>query len=141
MKGTKVFVSISDKLLFQSGQANINARANEVLGKVAKVIKDNPDLEVTVEGHTDNVPISTARFADNWELSTARATSIVKALANQHGVSPGRMSASGRGEFAPKADNATAEGRALNRRTEIILTPKLDQFFKLLEAPDNIPAR
>ena len=138
VKGTKVFVSISDKLLFQSGQATVGGRSAEILSKVAKVIKDNPDLEVTVEGHTDNVPISTAKFADNWELSTARATAIVKALSGQYGVSPGRLAASGRGEFMPKADNSTPEGRAMNRRTEIILTPKLDQFFKLLEAPTTI---
>ena len=141
VKGTKVFVSISDKLLFQSGQAAIGGRASEILSKVARVIKDNPDLEVTVEGHTDNVPISSAKFADNWELSTARATAVVKALAGQYGVAPGRMAAAGRGEFVPKADNSTPEGRAMNRRTEIILTPKLDQFFKLLEAPATIPAR
>ncbi len=138
VKGTKVFVSISDKLLFQSGQASVGGRSAEILSKVAKVIKDNPDLEITVEGHTDNVPISTAKFADNWELSTARATAIVKVLSNQYGVAPGRLAASGRGEFTPKADNATPEGRATNRRTEIILTPKLDQFFKLLEAPTVI---
>ncbi len=141
VKGTKVFVSISDKLLFQSGAADIGGKATEILGKVAKVVKGNPDLEVTVEGHTDNVPIATAKFPDNWALSSARALAIVKALSNQYGVDPSRLSAAGRGEFAPKADNSTAEGRAMNRRTEIILTPKLDQFFKLLEAPATIPAR
>ncbi len=141
VKGTKVFVSISDKLLFQSGAADIGAKAGEILGKVAKVVKDNKDLEIVVEGHTDNVPISTAKYADNWALSSARAQAIVKALSKQYGVDPGRLSAAGRGEFAPKADNSTAEGRAANRRTEIILTPKLDQFFKLLEAPATIPAR
>jgi len=141
VKGTKVFVSISDKLLFQSGQASIGTRAGEVLSKVARVVKDNQDLEVTVEGHTDNVPISTSQFADNWALSSARAQAVVKSLANNYGVAPGRLSAAGRGEFAPKASNDTPEGRAMNRRTEIILTPKLDQFFKLLEAPDTVPAR
>ena len=141
VKGTKVFVSISDKLLFQSGAADVGGKAAEILSKVAKVVKGNPDLEVTVEGHTDNVPISTARFPDNWALSSARALAIVKALSNQYGVDPSRLSAAGRGEFSPKADNSTPEGRAMNRRTEIILTPKLDQFFKLLEAPETIPAR
>ena len=138
VKGTKVFVSISDKLLFNSGQASVGGRASEILSKVARVIKDNPDLDITVEGHTDNVPISSAKYADNWELSTARATAVVKSLSSQYGVDPGRLAASGRGEFAPKADNSTSEGRAMNRRTEIILTPKLDQFFKLLEAPETI---
>ena len=141
VKGTKVFVSISDKLLFNSGSATINAKASDVLSKVASVVKDNQNLEVPVEGHTDNVPISTANFADNWELSTARATAVVKALSTKYGVQPGRLAAAGRGEYMPKASNDTAEGRAMNRRTEIILTPKLDQFFKLLEAPDEVPAR
>lgn len=137
VKGTKVFVSISDKLLFSSGQAVISAKAYDILKKVAKVVKDNPELEVTVEGHTDNVPVSGGgKFADNWELSTARATAVVKDLASKFGVNPSRLSAAGRGEYVPKADNTTPEGRAINRRTEIILTPKLDQFFKLLEAPN-----
>ena len=141
VKGTKVFVSISDKLLFQSGQADIGSRAGEVLGKVATVVKDNQNLEVIVEGHTDNVPISSAKYPDNWALSGARAQAVVKAMVNSYGVMPGRLSAAARGEFMPKADNSTPEGRAMNRRTEIILTPKLDEFFKLLEAPDEIPAR
>lgn len=139
VKGTKVFVSISDKLLFQSGQADIGANAGEVLSKVARVVKDNQDLEVTIEGHTDNVPISSAKFPDNWALSGARAQAVAKSLVNSYGVAPGRLSAAARGEFSPKAENTTPEGRAMNRRTEIILTPKLDQFFKLLEAPENIP--
>ena len=141
VKGTKVFVSISDKLLFQSGQAIIGPRAGEVLSKVARVVKDNQDLEVTIEGHTDNVPISTSQFPDNWALSGARAQAVAKALANNYGVRPSRLSAAARGEFMPKADNSTEAGRAMNRRTEIILTPKLDQYFKLLEAPDSVPAR
>ena len=141
VKGTKVFVSISDKLLFQSGQATIGSRAGEILGKVASVVKDNQNLEVIVEGHTDNVPISSAQFPDNWALSGARAQAVVKAMVNNYGVAPNRLSAAARGEFMPKADNSTPEGRAMNRRTEIILTPKLDQFFKLLEAPETIPAR
>ena len=141
VKGTKVFVSISDKLLFQSGQASIGPRAGEVLGKVASVVKDNQSLEVIVEGHTDNVPISSAQFPDNWALSGARAQAVVKAMVNNYGVAPDRLSAAARGEFMPKASNDTPEGRAMNRRTEIILTPKLDQFFKLLEAPETVPAR
>lgn len=141
VKGTKVFVSISDKLLFQSGQASIGPRAGEVLGKVASVVKDNQNLEVIVEGHTDNVPISSAQFPDNWALSGARAQAVVKSMVNNYGVAPNRLSAAARGEFMPKASNDTPEGRAMNRRTEIILTPKLDQFFKLLEAPETVPAR
>ncbi len=141
VKGTKVFVSISDKLLFQSGQADIGARAGEVLSKVARVVKDNQDLEVTIEGHTDNVPISSAKYPDNWALSGARAQAVAKTLVNNYGVAPNRLSASARGEFSPKASNDTPEGRAMNRRTEIILTPKLDQFFKLLEAPETVPTR
>jgi len=138
VKGTKVFVSISDKLLFQSGQATIGPRAGEVLSKVARVVKDNQDLEITIEGHTDNVPIASGKFTDNWDLSGARAQAVAKMLTTNYGVAPGRLSAAARGEFSPKADNSTPEGRAMNRRTEIILTPKLDQFFKLLEAPDTI---
>jgi chemotaxis protein MotB len=138
VKGTKVFVSISDKLLFSSGQADIGPRAGEVLSKVARVVKDNQDLEVTIEGHTDNVPISSAKFPDNWALSGARAIAVTETLIKNYGVAPGRLSAAARGEFSPKADNSTPEGRAMNRRTEIILTPKLDQFFKLLEAPETI---
>ncbi len=141
VKGTKVFVSISDKLLFKSGQASVGGQASEILSKVAKVIKDNEDLDITVEGHTDNVPISSSKYADNWELSTARATAVVKALSTKYGVEPSRLAAAGRGEFMPKVENDTPEGRATNRRTEIILTPKLDQFFKLLEAPTDVPAR
>lgn len=130
-----VYVSIADKLLFKSGSAEINDRAVNVLGKVARVIMDHKEIDVLVEGHTDNVPISTNRFSDNWDLSVIRATAVVRHLTAKHGVSPERLTAGGRGEFAPKTGNDTAQGRQENRRTEIIITPKLDQFFNLLASP------
>lgn len=131
-----VYVSISDKLLFQSGSADVNQRALEVLGKVAKVINDHDDIEVMVEGHTDNVPISTDCLKDNWDLSVKRATSIVRLLQWRYNVDPARLTAAGRSEFVPKADNEGKEGRAENRRTEIIIIPQLDQFFNLLQTPE-----
>ncbi len=130
-----VYVSISDKMLFKSGSHEVSAKADEVLGKIAKVVNDHNELDILVEGHTDNVPISTTSMVDNWDLSVKRATSIVRILQNKYGVKSDRMTAGGRGEFVPKASNETKEGRAINRRTEIIILPKLDQFFKLLEAP------
>lgn len=135
VRGGVVYVSIADKLLFRSGSAEISPRAETVLGKVAKVINDHKDLTVMVEGHTDSVPINTTCVADNWDLSVRRATAVIRVLQNRHGVTPDRLTAAGRSEFIPKASNSTADGRSLNRRTEIVLTPKLDQFFKLLEAP------
>jgi chemotaxis protein MotB len=135
VRGGLVHVSISDKLLFQSGSSKINTRAQEVLGKIAAVINDHNDLDVVVEGHTDDVPITNSCVADNWDLSVKRATAVVRYLEKSHYVDPARMTAAGRSEYAPKADNTTSEGRSLNRRTEIVITPKLDQFFKLLEAP------
>lgn len=130
-----VYISISDKLLFKSGRYELSDRANEVLGKVAKVLKDHNTFEVLVEGHTDNVPIRTDCMDDNWDLSVMRATAVVRHLQTVHGVAPERMIAGGRSEYVPKTTNGTAEGRQLNRRTEIVLSPELDQFFKLLEAP------
>lgn len=134
VRGSVVYVSIADKLLFKSGSAEISPRAESVLGKVAKVINDHKELNVMVEGHTDNVPISNSCVADNWDLSVKRATAVIRVLQGKHGVAPDRLTAAGRSEFIPKTTNATADGRSTNRRTEIILTPKLDQFFKLLEA-------
>ncbi len=131
-----VYISISDKLLFKSGSYEINTRAIEVLGKVAKVINDHKDIEVMVEGHTDSVPISTECMKDNWDLSVKRATAVIRVLQWRYNVAPERITAAGRSEFLPKDDNATEEGRANNRRTEIIITPKLDQFFNLLQAPE-----
>jgi chemotaxis protein MotB len=128
-----VYISISDKLLFRTASAEISTKAEVVLSKIAKVLNDHKDFEILVEGHTDNVPIKTACMDDNWDLSVKRATSIVRFLQTKHGISPERMTAGGRGEYVPKASNQTVDGRALNRRTEIIVLPKLDQFFQLLE--------
>lgn len=128
-----VYVDISDKLLFKSASYDVTDRAKEVLGKVAKVLNNQPDIEFMVEGHTDSNPIKSAGIADNWDLSVKRATSVVRILQSTYGLDPKRMTAAGRGEFLPLADNTTAEGRAANRRTRIVILPQLDQFFKLLE--------
>ncbi len=130
-----VYISISDKLLFQSGSAVINTRAKEVLGKVATVVNDHSQLDILVEGHTDNIPIASSCIKDNWDLSVKRATAVVRVLQDEYSVDPTRMTAGGRSEFIPKASNETREGRSTNRRTEIVITPKLDEFFQLLEAP------
>jgi chemotaxis protein MotB len=130
-----VYVSISDKMLFKSGSFKISDRAKEVIGKIAKIINDHKELDILVEGHTDTVPISTECMADNWDLSVKRATSIVRLMQTEFGVQPQRMTAGGRSEYIPVQTNDTSEGRAINRRTEIIILPKLDQFFKLLEPP------
>lgn len=130
-----VYISLSDKLLFGSGSATVTARAEEVLGKIATIVKDHKDFDILVEGHTDTVPIATDCYADNWDLSVKRATSVVRILQDKYEVNPQRMTAGGRGEYLPKADNETSQGRSVNRRTEIIITPKLDQFFDLLAEP------
>lgn len=127
-----VFISISDNMLFKSGSADISENAGTVLGKVARIINDRKDVEVLVEGHTDNVPISNPCMKDNWDLSAKRATSIVRTLQDQYAVNPARMTAGGRSEYVPKGPNDSDTGRSMNRRTEIILTPKLDQFFELM---------
>ncbi len=127
-----VYVSISDKLLFRSGSFSVNNAAKEVLGKVAKVINDKPELEFMVEGHTDNVPIKVEGTQDNWDLSVRRATAIVRILQKDFGVAPERMTAAGRGEYIPVADNDSSAGRAKNRRTRIVVLPKLDQFYDLI---------
>ncbi|GAB3987573.1 OmpA family protein [Spirosoma daeguense] len=129
-----VYVSLSDKLLFKSGSYDVLPAAENVLSKVAKVVNDHKELDVLVEGHTDVVPISTSAIKDNWDLSALRATSVVRTLQNKFGISPERMTAGGRSEYAPKDDNTTNAGRQQNRRTEIIITPKLDQFFNLLSS-------
>ena len=128
-----VYISISDKMLFRSGSAVITKQAETVLEKIAKVLNDHKDLDILVEGHTDNVPIATDCLADNWDLSTKRATSVVRALQNKYNVVPQRMTAGGRSEFVPVSDNSTSAGRAKNRRTDIIILPKLDQFFELFQ--------
>ncbi|HVS97784.1 MAG TPA: OmpA family protein [Puia sp.] len=128
-----VYVDISDKLLFASGKYEVTKRAQEVLGKVAQVLKAQPDIEFMVEGHTDNVPFRRGPLLDNWDLSVKRATSVVRILQKKYGLEPAKMAAAGRSEYVPVASNDTPEGRQLNRRTRIVILPQLDQFFKLLE--------
>jgi chemotaxis protein MotB len=128
-----VFISISDKLLFNSGSYYVSDRAKEVLGKVAQVVLDKPEIEFMVEGHTDNVPIQNDVLQDNWDLSVKRATSVVRVLQNDFNVPPERMTAAGRSYYIPVADNETPEGKAKNRRTRIVVLPKLDQFYDLIE--------
>ena len=128
-----VFISISDKLLFNSGSYYVSDRAKEVLGKVAQVVLDKPEIEFMVEGHTDDVPIQNEVLQDNWDLSVKRATSVVRVLQNDFNVPPDRMTAAGRSYYIPVSDNETSEGRAKNRRTRIIVLPKLDQFYDLIE--------
>jgi chemotaxis protein MotB len=137
VEGSAVFISISDKMLFKSGSYQITPRAKEVLGKVADVIKAQPDIQFMVEGHTDNKPISTPAIKDNWDLSVHRATAVVRVLQKDYGVDPTRMIAAGRSEYIPMTSNGTSEGRSLNRRTRIVILPQLDQFFKLLEPKQN----
>jgi len=129
-----VYVNISDKLLFNSGSYQITSRAREVLGKVAKVVNNKPDFEFLVEGHTDTDAISTAAIKDNWDLSVLRATSVVRLLQKDFGVSPARMTAGGRGQYVPVASNDTAAGKAKNRRTRIVVLPKIDQFYDMIES-------
>jgi chemotaxis protein MotB len=128
-----VFISISDKLLFNSGSYVVSERAKEVLGKVAKVVLDKPEIEFLVEGHTDNQSIQNEVLLDNWDLSVKRATSVVRVLQNDFGVQPERMTAAGRSFYVPVVDNDTSENRSKNRRTRIVVLPKLDQFYDLIE--------
>jgi chemotaxis protein MotB len=129
-----VYIDISDKLLFKSGKFEITNEAKTVLGKVATVLKNQPEIEFMVEGHTDNVPYKGGGvLVDNWDLSVKRATSVVRVLQNQYGLDPAKMAAAGRAEYKPIADNSSTEGKATNRRTRIVILPMLDQFFKLLE--------
>jgi chemotaxis protein MotB len=132
-----VYISLSDRMLFKSGSADIQPQAETVLNKIAKVINDYKELEILVEGHTDNVPISNTCMSDNWDLSVKRATSVVRTLQKKYGVQPQRMTAGGRSEYVPKATNTTEDGRRSNRRTEIVVLPDLDQFFQLLEPQKN----
>lgn len=133
MKNGKVYVSLSDKLLFKSGSAAVEEKGKNALQTLAEVLNKNNDIDVLIEGHTDNVPIKTSQYPDNWSLSADRALSIVRLLSDNYKVNPKRLEAAGRGEFYPKVSNETAEGRAKNRRTEIILSPKLDELYKLIE--------
>lgn len=134
-----VYIDISDKLLFKTGQFEVTARAKEVLGKVAQVLKNQPDIEFMVEGHTDNVPYRSGVLLDNWDLSVKRATSVVRILQNEYGIEPAKMAAAGRGEYNPVSSNDNTNGRAANRRTRIVILPQLDQFFKLLETKQTQP--
>lgn len=137
LKGV-VYISLADNMLYKSGSYEIGDRAGETLSKIAKIIIDYKDYDVLVEGNTDNVPISQKNIRNNWDLSALRASSVVQALQNQYGVDPKRLSAAGRGEYNPVASNATAVGKQRNRRTQIIITPKLDQFMDLIdEAPEQ----
>ncbi len=131
MRDGKVYVSLSEKLLFPSGSAAVEPKGKEALGKLAVVMNSNSDISMMVEGHTDSIPINKAPFSDNWDLSTARATSIVRILISA-GLDPHRVTAAGRSEFVPIADNSTKEGRQKNRRTEIILIPKLEELYETL---------
>ena len=133
-----VYISLADNMLYKSGSYEIGDRAGETLSKIAKIIMDYKEYDVLVEGNTDNVPISQKNIRNNWDLSTLRASSVVQALQNQYGVDPARLTAAGRGEYNPIADNTTAVGRQRNRRTQIIITPKLDQFMDLIDqAPET----
>lgn len=133
VKNGKVYVSMSDKLLFKSGSASIETKGIEAIKVLAGVIEKNSDIDILIEGHTDNIPIKTAVYRDNWDLSVARAISIVHILIDDYKIAPTRLTASGKGEYSPKVSNSTPEGRAKNRRTEIILSPKLDEIMKLLK--------
>ena len=135
LKGV-VYISLADNMLYKSGSYEINDRAAETLSKIAKIIKDYKDYDVLIEGNTDDVPISRENIRNNWDLSCLRASSVVQALQNKYGVDPKRLTAGGRGEFNPIADNGTEVGKQRNRRTQIIITPKLDEFMDLIgQAP------
>lgn len=130
---TVVYITIADKLLFNSGSSTVSDRAKEILGKVATVIETRPGMEVMVEGYTDDVPINRTNIKDNWDLSVSRATAVVRVLQNDHGVDPKRLVAAGRSEYLPLTSNDTAAGRAANRRTRIVILPRLEEFFEILE--------
>ena len=133
MKNGKVYISMQESLLFPSGSAVVNPKGKEALSKVAGVLNTSSDININIEGHTDSLPIHTVKFADNWELSTARATSIAHVLIDEYRVVPAKLVASGRSEYDPIASNSTPEGRGQNRRTEIILEPRLDELMKLMD--------
>lgn len=132
-KDGKVYVAMSDKLLFESGSAKVDKRGKEALSKLAEVLNKQNDIDVFIEGHTDSKPINTVQFKDNWDLSVIRATSVVRILTKDYGVNPLQIQPAGRAEFIPVADNSTTEGRSKNRRTEIILAPKLDKLMQMLK--------
>ncbi len=128
-----VFISLSDKMMFRTASSVINESAGKVLDKIAKVLNDHKDLNILVEGHTDNVPMTNECMIDNWDLSAKRATSVVRMLQTKYKVEPSRMTAGGRSQYVPKEDNTSSQGRQRNRRTEIIILPKLDQFFEMVQ--------
>ena len=132
-KNGKIYVAMSDKLLFESGSAQVNKQGKEALGKLAEVLKKQHDIDVFIEGHTDNKPIKTVQCKDNWDLSVVRATSVVRILTKDYGVNPLQILPCGRGEFMPVDNNESVEGRAHNRRTEIIMAPKLDKLMDILK--------
>ncbi|MBQ9668791.1 MAG: OmpA family protein [Prevotella sp.] len=137
LKGV-VYISLADNMLYESGNYTINARASETLSKIAKIIKDYKDYDVLIEGNTDNVPITRENIRNNWDLSCLRASSVVQELQNKYGVDPKRLTAGGRGEYNPLQSNDTELGKQRNRRTQIIITPKLDEFMELIgEAPET----
>lgn len=137
LKGV-VYISLSDNMLYKSGSYEVSDQAGETLSKIAKIILDYKDYDVLIEGNTDTDPISKPNIRNNWDLSTLRASSVVQALQNSYGVDPKRLTAGGRGEYNPIADNTTASGKTRNRRTQIIITPKLDQFMELIDkAPET----
>ncbi|HEY4154915.1 MAG TPA: OmpA family protein [Puia sp.] len=136
VKNGKVYVSLQENLLFPSGSAVVNPKGKEALGKLAEVLNANPDITVDIEGHTDSIPIR-GKYKDNWDLSTARANSIVRILTQDYSVDPVRVISSGHSLYDPVQTNSTPEGRALNRRTEIILSPRLDELYKLLEGTSS----
>ena len=137
LKGV-VYISLADNMLYKSGSYEINDRASETLSKIAKIIKDYKDYDVLIEGNTDNVPIKRENIRNNWDLSCLRASSVVQALQTKYGVDPKRLTAGGRGEYNPLADNDTPVGKQRNRRTQIIITPKLDEFMDLIgQAPET----
>ncbi len=137
-----VFISIADKLMFQSGSYIVSERAKNILGKVAKVVNDKPTFECMVEGHTDNVPfVGNGSLLDNWDLSVKRSTAIIRVLTRELGVRPSQLIAAGRGEFIPLNDNTTAENRSKNRRTRIVVLPKIDEFYEMIEKEMKKPMK
>ncbi len=137
MRNGKVYIAISDKMLFKSGSAKVEQLGKDALSKVAAVLLKYPDMDLIIEGHTDNVPIKTERFADNWDLSVIRATSVVRILTVDYGLPAARVTPSGKGEFFPKASNDTPEGRSQNRRTEIIIAPKLNEIEEMIKGSEK----
>lgn len=129
----KAYVGLSEKLLFKSGSAQLSREAMDILEKIATVLTNHPELDIIVEGHTDNIPIKSKEFKDNWDLSVIRATTVVRILTKEFYLSPNQVTASGRGEYSPKTSNETPEGRAQNRRTEIVLSPRLDKIYRLIQ--------